>query len=190
METHKRLAPHPYVTEKIKRDIWTVEQEIPVPSQAPQPRVPVPGREVPMTSGCENQQRLWLRETESCRNSRHSSRVHTQTYLDSLPLSSSIGEQLHKHQGQMGRNWIVWNQNKNRRGSFLSDKSLTKAIVSFLILPPIQQASMLHIWVSITVYPNLVIPWDLAPSNLWVHQAISSSFFIQMVCLGSCYRLS
>lgn len=33
-------------------------------AQDPQPRIPLPGKEVPMTCGCENQQELWLSETE------------------------------------------------------------------------------------------------------------------------------
>ena len=54
---------------KIGRDILTMEvpseeQAAMIPSQATQPRDPVPEREVPITSGCKNQQRLWLRETE------------------------------------------------------------------------------------------------------------------------------
>ena len=36
---------------------------IPAPHQAPQPRVPVTGKEVLKTSGCENQQGLRLSET-------------------------------------------------------------------------------------------------------------------------------
>lgn len=32
------------------------------PQQDPKPRVPMPGREIPTTTGYDNQQRLWLNE--------------------------------------------------------------------------------------------------------------------------------
>ena len=55
---------------KIRRDISAVEiplEEKGVPDlhQAPQLRYLVLGREVPITSGCENHWRLWL-EMENC----------------------------------------------------------------------------------------------------------------------------
>ena len=40
------------------------EQGVPAPYQAPQARVPVLGRKVPIISGCENQQKLKLNRTE------------------------------------------------------------------------------------------------------------------------------
>ena len=42
------------------------EHRIPAQHQAPKPRVPVLGREVPITSGCENQWELRLSEMEGC----------------------------------------------------------------------------------------------------------------------------
>ena len=55
---------------KIGRDILATEffleeRGVPVPHQDPQPRVPVPGREGPITSGCENQKGLWMSEIEA-----------------------------------------------------------------------------------------------------------------------------
>lgn len=43
------------------------------PHWDPQPRVPELGREVPITPGCENQQRLQLSEMEGCTSCGHSS---------------------------------------------------------------------------------------------------------------------
>ena len=40
------------------------EHRIPAQHQAPKPRVPVLGRQVPITLGCKNQCRLRLSETE------------------------------------------------------------------------------------------------------------------------------
>lgn len=45
----------------------------PIPTAGSQPRVLMLGREVSMTSACENQLRLWLNETESSRSPRSSS---------------------------------------------------------------------------------------------------------------------
>ena len=42
-------------------------------AQDPQPGIPLPGKEVPMTCGCENQQELRLNETEGSWSPRHSS---------------------------------------------------------------------------------------------------------------------
>ena len=56
-ETQNGLVPHPHVVDKDSRGVsW--EQGVPDPYHAPQPRVPVPGRLVPITSGCKNQQGL------------------------------------------------------------------------------------------------------------------------------------
>ena len=64
-----RPAPHPCVSGKsweghLTAEFPPKEQGIPDPHQAPQPRVPVPGREVPMTSGCKTQQESRLRDME------------------------------------------------------------------------------------------------------------------------------
>lgn len=68
------------------------EQSVPPAHQAPQSRVPVPGREVPIPSGWENQWRLWVSEMEGCCSPiHHSLKAHAWTYsvMNSLALSSS-----------------------------------------------------------------------------------------------------
>lgn len=57
---------------QIRKDISAAgvqmyERGIPAPQQAPQPRVPVLGREVPIIYGWENQGGLWLSETRAAR---------------------------------------------------------------------------------------------------------------------------
>ena len=58
-----QLAPHPCEPDKIGREVSGAKR--PSPTIGPQPRVPVTGREVAITSGCKNQQglRLWKTET-------------------------------------------------------------------------------------------------------------------------------
>lgn len=46
------------------------ERGVLAPHQGPQPRVPVLGREVPITSGYKNQQELTLSETQGYRSPR------------------------------------------------------------------------------------------------------------------------
>ena len=41
------------------------EQGVPSPHQALQSRIPMPGREVPITAGCKNHQGVWLSEMEA-----------------------------------------------------------------------------------------------------------------------------
>lgn len=55
----KELVPNPCVADKIGRD--TLAAEVPTEERG----IPVPGREVPVTSGCNNQWGLWLNETEA-----------------------------------------------------------------------------------------------------------------------------
>ena len=63
------LVPHPHVADKNCEEISASEvpsEELGVlaPHQNFQPRVLVPGRELPITSGCEQQRRYWLIEME------------------------------------------------------------------------------------------------------------------------------
>ena len=63
-----RLVPCPHVVVN-NWDISAVkvppeERGAPAPHQAPKPRVPVLGRQVPITLGCKNQCRLRLSKTE------------------------------------------------------------------------------------------------------------------------------
>ena len=62
-----RLAPTHMWQIKIGRGISAAEvpprgQGIQDPHQAPHLRVPVPGREIPITLGCKNHEELMLRE--------------------------------------------------------------------------------------------------------------------------------
>ena len=64
------LFPHLHVVGKnweeyLGRKGPPEEQGVPVSNQVHQPRVPVLGRKVPITSGCENHGGLRLKETES-----------------------------------------------------------------------------------------------------------------------------
>ena len=63
------LVPHSHVADKnqggyLGCKVPPEEEGDLVPSQAPQPRVPVPGKEFSITSGCKNQQEFRLREVE------------------------------------------------------------------------------------------------------------------------------
>ena len=63
----ERDGPTPRSQIKIRRHILAVEilpeeQGVSAPHEAPKPRVPVLGREVFVTSGCEKQQELRLRQ--------------------------------------------------------------------------------------------------------------------------------
>lgn len=82
---------------KIRRDI-SITEVCPWRNMGSQPhtrpRVQVPGKEDPITSGCENQQRLWLSEMEGSWNYSHSSygtcaQIYSLTY--SLALGSGAG---------------------------------------------------------------------------------------------------
>ena len=83
------------------------ERGVPNPHQVPKPRVPVPGREVLVTSGCENQQRLWLRQRESGSSSLTAC---AQTYSNSLALSSSTGTVAWKTPGGLASRWELQGQ--------------------------------------------------------------------------------
>ena len=61
------LVPHSHVAVNnqegyLGSEVAPEELRLPAPNWAPQPRVPVPEREITITSGCENQQGLWLSE--------------------------------------------------------------------------------------------------------------------------------
>ena len=72
------LVPHPQVADKNWEGYLGCRGPPcgvrgPSPHQAPQARALVPGIEVPIISGCRNQQGLWLSETEGFWSLRHSS---------------------------------------------------------------------------------------------------------------------
>nr|KAF6399065.1 hypothetical protein HJG59_010190 [Molossus molossus] len=66
-------------------------------------RVPVPGREVPITSGWKNQRELRLREAEAAGAPGSSLKGPRTDLSDSLPLSLE-GRQLEGHQRHTGKN--------------------------------------------------------------------------------------
>ena len=58
--TQSSLGPHPHEADKGQEGYFSFraaleEQGVPAPHEGPQPRVPVPVREVPLTYGCKNQ---------------------------------------------------------------------------------------------------------------------------------------
>ena len=67
----EEAGPAPVWQIKSEREISAVEVSpeepgVPAPHHGPQPRVPEPGRDVPTTSSCENQQGLRPSDTEGC----------------------------------------------------------------------------------------------------------------------------
>ena len=76
-----------------------------------------------ITSGCQNQRRLWLSEMEGCWSPRDSSQMtYKGTYPESLTLSSSNRTPSPKGPETYLGNWY-WDWGKWWRGSFLPDKS-------------------------------------------------------------------
>ena len=61
VQTRKGLFPHPHVVDKNLEGV-SEEQGVPAPHQAPQPRVPGPGRLVLTTSGYKNQGLSWWKK--------------------------------------------------------------------------------------------------------------------------------
>ena len=74
--------------QKFGRDILGVKS--PSPTLGPQPRVPVPGRYVPTTCGCKNQQGLrWWKKLLEPQAVPLKEPTHRLSYSDVLSLSSS-----------------------------------------------------------------------------------------------------
>lgn len=70
------------------------EKEVAILHEVPQSRVPMSESEVPTTSGCKSQQRLWMSEMAGCWKPRHtSSKTQAWNYslIESLTLSSNVG---------------------------------------------------------------------------------------------------
>ena len=83
------LVPHPRVVDKNSGGI-SQEQGVPTPHQALKPKVPVPGRYVPTTSGCKNQQGLsWWKKLLEPQSLPLKEPKQALTYSDSLLLSYS-----------------------------------------------------------------------------------------------------
>ena len=122
-------------------------------SGTPHVRVPVPEREVPITSGCKNQQWLSLRETEGFWSLRQFllKGLHI-NWRDLLPLSSSTGvaKQPERHQRHRGRKWTVSHQGESwDRGSYFPGRSAGRGHCCFDDEPlHTELAGEQHIWVS------------------------------------------
>lgn len=66
-------------------------QRVPAPHLAPQPRAPVPGKEVPITFCCENEQGVPLRKTKGCRRPKHTAHRRPVHKFIHLKLTISCG---------------------------------------------------------------------------------------------------
>ena len=121
VEVQNGLFPHPHVVVKNQEGYlgtrgpsW--EQGVPASHQDPQPWVPVPETEVPIISGCENQQRLWVSEKYGFSSPRHScllKGLHGLTHWQTHSLwAPAVGQQFKRYQGHTGRNWSIWLQGK------------------------------------------------------------------------------
>ena len=119
---------------KIRRDILIVkvlaeEQGVPDPQQAPQPKVLVPGRVVPITSCRKNQQGLCLSETEGCWSSRE---FLLKVPCTDLPGLTPFELQLWGSSSKGMRDlWEVQCQGKSWGESFLPDRSSGRGHCSF-----------------------------------------------------------
>ena len=180
---------------KIGRDILATEffleeRGVPVPHQDPQPGVPVPGREGPITSGW-----LWMSEIEAFGDPGISLNepVHrlTQNHLLWVLM---LGQKLERHQGCMGRDWRVWHQGESWRGSFPPNRSTGRGhrFLAEHYHPWSQKTGT--IWVSInganTLCPICWFPETPSHPTWAPTQADSSGFSIWTACLGSCFSLS
>ena len=123
----------------IGRDILAVEVRpgewgAPPPYQVPQPRVPMPGRDVSIPSGYKNLQGLWLSETQSfCGPRQFLLEGPCMDLLGSFLCSSSSEAAAWEVPGTYRWNWSVWHQGKSwGRAAFCQTKLLAEAIVPFL----------------------------------------------------------
>ena len=90
------------------------EQGIPSPNQTTQPRVTVPGRYIPITSGCKNQwgwerrKKLWCSQDPPLKGpAKDLGLMQTHSLWASAP-----GQQIEGHQWHMGRNLSDWQKGK------------------------------------------------------------------------------
>ena len=160
--------PHSHVRQiKIGGISWLefplVEQVLPAPHQASHLRILVPGREVPIPSGCKNQQGLWLGEMEDLWSSRQ--------FLLKGPCTDLLGvthfelqhwsSSLKNTRDIQGRNEVSDISTRARGAAFSRIEVLEEAIVPFLSPSPTDLAGGCYIRVSFnlatTVRPALVI---------------------------------
>ena len=185
------LAPHSGVMDKnlggspLRSEEWadTLSGQLhntskyhPTTSHARPPthRVPVPQGKVPITFGCKNQWWLCLNETQrskvpgiSLKGPRHGltcSELHTGAAAQKIPKTYSI-------------------KVRAEGAAFSQREELAEAIFPFLSHPPTEPLGGHHTNLDNSVHPALLIPWDpLSTCFQWL--------YIQIACLGSCFRLS
>ena len=179
----------------------TEEWGVPPLHQVPQLRVPVPGREDPIATGCENQWRLCLRQRTSgvpgapLKVPMHEFicwMIHSLWAL-ALARSSKSSTDI------KGRTEMSGFRARARLAAFSQTEVLADDTVAWLNFPPIQPvgAGRSKVWISINLtYIHLPHHSDslrLFPTQLLTLltlKAISRRFSIQMTCLGSCHKVS
>ena len=193
------LVPYPRVVDKHWEGYLSCRGPpcgavVPASHQNPQPRVqcqPVSAREVPITSGYENQQELMLSKIEGFWRPRHSSlflRIFFYCYsitavyifqtflLKGLPmnlLSLTHSELQHWGSFLKGNRDILRGTELSgiRARAARADKSTGQGHCPFWSPTTTELASSHHIWVSInlTLIAPLEIPWVPAPPNFQAH---------------------
>lgn len=122
------------------RNPWSAPV-VAVPQLACQSCVPLPGKEVPTISGCENKQKLWLNEMEGSWNFRHSYKrpldrlTHWLTHSMGVSL---LGQPYEWYQGQWAGTDMSGFKARDKWHSFLSDGSAGKihcSIVKISLIP-------------------------------------------------------
>ena len=142
-----------YGEQKISRNISATEihpeeRWVPTQHQAPHLRFLEPGREVPITSGCKNQQGLWLSEVEGFWSPKQFLLKDLSTNLLGLTPSErqSSDSSLKGTRDTWGRSELSgFGVRAGLGSSFLQTKMLAEAIVPFLRPHPTVLARVCHI---------------------------------------------
>ena len=124
------------------------KQGVAAPYQATQPRVLVPGKQVPTTPGCKNQQGLWLSEVEGFWSPKQFLLKDLSTNLLGLTPSErqSSDSSLKGTRDTWGRSELSgFGVRAGLGSSFLQTKMLAEAIVPFLRPHPTVPARVCHI---------------------------------------------
>ena len=116
------------------------EWGIPAPHYAPHPRVPVPGRWFPISSGCKNQWCLgqWKKLQDSQASTLKGSAMDLGLMQTHSLWAPPPGQQFEGCEWHMGRNWSVWHQDKCWRTapSWTKLQRPGSSTVPFLSPPP------------------------------------------------------
>ena len=163
----------------------------------PQHEVPVTGREVPVTSGCENKQIVAEGDGGLMESQAVSLRgPHMGLLRLTHPELQCWGSSFWKAPKTYGKVLNILHSGQERKGQLSpSQKSRQRSLFLFWALPPVTEPlGKFHIWVSInlvnTYYPALVIPWYLTSPIFQAHPAVSPDFSTGIASLLSCFRLS